>query len=234
MPRAGAAGGGPLPAADRSGLAAGRRSWPVLAGRAGRAAARCAGLGIDAALVVAFEAELLFGVLGAGLPGAGESLDRVDLGGAGGGLGVALAGGVGADVVVFGAGVGFGLPCAGGLGACVLAGLGGCGQRGVPLGEGGIALIAGLGDGGFGLLPDPGDPGICLITDGAGAGFGGVRAGAGTVSCLQRRPGIVRGLRASPRRRPGRPGRPRRPGPGPRRSRPGPDGGRRQRRPAPR
>ena len=43
------------------------------------------------------------------------------------------------------------------------------------------------------MLPDPGDPGICLITDGAGAGFGGVRVGAGTVSCLQRRPGIVAG-----------------------------------------
>ena len=143
--------------------------------------------------MVAFEAELLFGVLGAGLPGAGESLDRVDLGGAGGGLGVALAGGVGADVVVLGAGVGFGLPCPADLSAGVLAGLGGFGQRGVPPGAGGIPLIAGLGDGGFGLLPDPGDPVICLITDGAGAGFGGVRVGAGTVSCLQRRPGIVAG-----------------------------------------
>ena len=103
-------------------------------------------MGVETALVVAFEAELLFGVLGAGLPGARESLDRVDLGGARGGLGVAFAGGVGADVVVFGAGIGFGLPCAGGLGAGVVAGLGGCGQRGVPLGDGGIARIAGLGD----------------------------------------------------------------------------------------
>jgi hypothetical protein len=51
-------------------------------------------LGVEAALVVAFEAELLFGVLGAGLPGAGESLAGVDLGGAGCGLGVAFAGGV--------------------------------------------------------------------------------------------------------------------------------------------
>src|SRR5712671_777834 len=122
-----------LPAAGWSGLAGaggpGRLGWA-----GGGAAARCAGLGVEAALVVAFEAELLFSMLGADLPGAGESLDRVDLGGAGGGLGVAFAGGVGADVVVLGAGVGFGLPCAGGLGAGVVAGLGGCGQRGVPLG----------------------------------------------------------------------------------------------------
>ena len=180
-------------AAGWSGLAgAGGPGRPGWAG--GRAAARGAGLGIDAALVVAFEAELLFGVLGAGLPGAGESLDRVDLGGARCGLGVAFAGGVGVDVVVLGAGVGFGLPCPADLGAGVLAGLGGVGQRGVPPGTGGISFIAGLGDGGFGLRPDPGDTGICLITDGAGAGIGSVRVGAGTVSCFQRRPGIVAGL----------------------------------------
>ena len=43
------------------------------------------------------------------------------------------------------------------------------------------------------MLPDPGDLGICLIADGLRAGIGGVRTGAGTVSCLQRRPGIVAG-----------------------------------------
>jgi hypothetical protein len=117
----------------------------------------------------------------------------VDLGGAGGGLGVAFAGGVGADVVVFGVGVGFGLPGPGGLGAGVVAGLGGCGQRGVPLGEGGIARIAGLGDGGFGLLPGLGDLGVCMIADGLRAGTGSVRVGAGTVSCFQRGPGVIAG-----------------------------------------
>src|SRR6266496_6184790 len=54
------------------------------------------GLGREAALVVAFEVELVLGVLGAGAPGAGQGLDGVQLGGAGGGLGVAFAGGVGA------------------------------------------------------------------------------------------------------------------------------------------
>ena len=143
--------------------------------------------------MLTFEAELLLGVLGAGLPGAGEGLDRVDLGSACGGLGVALAGGVDADVVVLGAGVGFGLPCPAGLRAGVLAGLSGCGERGVPLAAGGVPVTAGLGDGGFGLLPDPGDLGICLIADGLRAGAGYVRAGAGTVGCLQRGPGIVAG-----------------------------------------
>ena len=138
-------------------------------------------------------AELLLGVLGAGLRGAGEGLDRVDLGSARGGLGVALAGGVGADVVVLGAGVGFGLPGPADLSAGVLAGLRGFGERGVPPGAGGVPVTAGLGDGGFGLLPDPGDPVVCLVADGLRAGFGGVRVGTGTVSCLQRRPGIVAG-----------------------------------------
>jgi hypothetical protein len=59
--------------------------------------------------VVAFEVELLLGVLGPGAPGVGQGLEGVQLGGAGGGLGVAFAGGVGADAVVLGAGVGFGL-----------------------------------------------------------------------------------------------------------------------------
>jgi hypothetical protein len=181
-----------LPAAGWSGLAGADGPSRAGAARRGRAAG-WQGRVVEAALVVAFEAELLFGVLGAGLPGAGEGLGRVDLGGARGGLGVTLAGGVGADVVVLGAGVGFGLPCPADLGAGVLAGLGGFGERGVPLSAGGVPVTAGLGDGGVGLLPDPGDPGICLITDGAGAGFGGVRVGAGTVSCLQRRPGIVAG-----------------------------------------
>ena len=86
----------------------------------------------EAALVLTFEVELLLGVLGAGVPGIGEGLDRVDLGGACGGLGVAFAGGVGADAVVFGAGVGFGLPGPADLRAGVVAGLGGVGERGVP------------------------------------------------------------------------------------------------------
>ena len=73
--------------------------------------------------MVAFEVELLLGVLGAGAPGVGQGLDGVQLGGAGGGLGVAFAGGVGADVVVFGAGVGFGLPGPADLGVGVVAGL---------------------------------------------------------------------------------------------------------------
>src|SRR5207247_800110 len=48
-------------------------------------------------------------------------------GGAGCGLGVTFAGGIGADVVVFGAGVGFGLPGPDGLGLGVVAGLAGGG-----------------------------------------------------------------------------------------------------------
>jgi hypothetical protein len=87
------------------------------------AAGNGAGLGREAALVVAFEVELLFGVLGAGAPRVGQGLEGVQLGGAGGGLGVAFAGGVGADVVVFGAGVGFGLPGPADLGVSVVPGL---------------------------------------------------------------------------------------------------------------
>jgi hypothetical protein len=73
--------------------------------------------------VVAFEVELLLGVLGAGAPGVGQRLDGVQLGGAGGGRRVAFAGGVGANVVVFGAGVGFGLPGPADLGVGVVPGL---------------------------------------------------------------------------------------------------------------
>ena len=47
--------------------------------------------------MVAFEVELLFGVLGADAPGVGQGLEGVQLGGAGGGLGVAFAGGVGTE-----------------------------------------------------------------------------------------------------------------------------------------
>jgi hypothetical protein len=100
--------------------------------------------------VVAFEVELLLGVLGAGAPGVGQGLDGVQLGGAGGGRRVAFAGGVGADVVVFGAGVGFGLPGPADLGAGVVAGLGGSGQRGIPGGVRRAGLGEGLGDGGVG------------------------------------------------------------------------------------
>ena len=73
--------------------------------------------------MVAFEVELLFGVLGAGPPGIGQGLGGVQPGGAGGGRRVAFAGGVGADVVVFGAGVGFGLPGPADLGVGVVPGL---------------------------------------------------------------------------------------------------------------
>src|SRR5579859_2634026 len=133
-----------------------------------------AGLPVEAALVVTFEAELLFGVLGAGAQGVGEGLDGVQLGGAGCGLGVTFAGGIGADVVVFGAGVGFGLPGAADLGLGVVAGLTGGGQRGVPLGTGGVSLLAGLSGGGVGLAADLGDAGLCLVADGLRAGVGGV------------------------------------------------------------
>src|SRR6266566_9302024 len=142
VPRAGGCWLRLLPAAGRSGLAgAGGPGRPGRAGAAGRGrAASCGGRGIEAALVVTFETELLLGVLGAGLPGAGEGLDRADLGSGRGGLGVALAGGVGADVVVLGAGVSFGLPGPADLSAGVLAGLGGFGERGVPPGAGGVPV----------------------------------------------------------------------------------------------
>jgi hypothetical protein len=145
-------------------------------------AAGGAGLPVEAALVVAFEAELVFGVLGAGAPGVGEGLDGVQLGGAGGGLGVAFAGGVGADVVVFGAGVGYGLPGPADLGLGVVAAL----ARGVPLGTGGVPLLAGLSDSGVGLAADLGDLGGCLVADGlraggGGAGGGGLQRGLGGV-----------------------------------------------------
>ena len=143
--------------------------------------------------MVAFEGQLLLGVLGAGLPGGGEGLDRVGLGGARGGLGVTLAGGIGADMVVLGAGVRFGLPCPADLGAGVLAGLGGFGERGVPLGACIVAFAAGLGDGGCGLLADRGDLVTCLVAGGLRAGIGGVGVGAGAVGCFHRGPGIVAG-----------------------------------------
>src|SRR5712691_2249112 len=130
---AGAAGGGPCPrrgsgpaaaAGPGGGPGCGRPGGGRGSGAGGRAAgATGRGLGREAALVVAFEVELLLGVLGAGAPGVGQSLDGVQLGGAGGGLGVAFAGGVGADVVVFGAGVGFGLPGPADLGVSVVPGL---------------------------------------------------------------------------------------------------------------
>ena len=56
--------------------------------------------------MVAFEVELLFGVLGAGARGVGEGLEGVQWAAGGGVCRVVLRGGVGADVVVFGAGVG--------------------------------------------------------------------------------------------------------------------------------
>ena len=98
--------------------------------------------------MVALEVELLFGMLGAGAPGVGQSLDGVQLGGAGGGLGVAFAGGVGTDVVVFGAGVGFGLPGQADLGVGVLADLGdldaGVVADGLRACVGGVCVGAGL------------------------------------------------------------------------------------------
>jgi hypothetical protein len=56
------------------------------------------GLGGQAALVVAFKVELLFGVLGAGTPGVGQRLEGVQLSGARGGRRVAFPGGVSADI----------------------------------------------------------------------------------------------------------------------------------------
>src|SRR6266568_2495729 len=120
----------PLPAAGlglagAGGGPGGLGRWPGDGRGCGRAVAGVAvggGLGGEAALAVAFEVELLLGVLAAGAPGVGGGLDGVQLGGAGGGLGVAFAGGVGADVVVFGAGVGFGLPGPADLGIGVVAG----------------------------------------------------------------------------------------------------------------
>jgi hypothetical protein len=73
--------GGPCPG-HGLGLAAGGGpggGWP--GGGCGPAVAVTAGggagLGGQAALVVAFEVELLFGVLGAGAPGAGQRLEGV-------------------------------------------------------------------------------------------------------------------------------------------------------------
>ena len=143
--------------------------------------------------MVAFEVKLLFGVLGAGAPGVGQGLEGVQLGGAGGGLGVAFAGGVGADVVVFGAGVGFGLPGPADLGAGVVACLVSGGQRSVPVRMRGAGAVAGRGDGCVGLPADLGDLGVCLVADGLRAGVGGVRVGAGGVGSFQRGLGVVPG-----------------------------------------
>src|SRR5713101_6043392 len=184
------AGDGPGAGPGCGGLGSGRGG-----GAGGCAAAGVAGggLGREAALVVAFEVELLFGVPGAGAPGVGQGLDGVQLGGAGGGLGVAFAGGVGADMVVFGAGVGFGLPGPAGLGVSVVAVLSCGGQRGVPGGVRGGGLVAGSGQGLAGVPADLGDLGVCLVADGLCAGLGGVRVGAGGVGGLQRGLGVVPG-----------------------------------------
>jgi hypothetical protein len=150
-------------------------------------------VGCQAALVVAFKVELLFGVLGAGTPGIGQGLEGVQLGGARGGRRVAFAGGVGADMVVFGARVGFGLPGPADLGAGVVTVLGGGGQRSVPVGAGGTGLGAGLVEGGAGFPADLGDLSVCLVADCLRAGVGGVRVGAGGVGGFQRGPGVVPG-----------------------------------------
>src|SRR6266849_4681619 len=120
-------------------------------GAGGCAAAGVAGggLGREAALVVAFEVELLFGVPGAGAPGVGQGLDGVQLGGAGGGLGVA-----------------FGLPGPADLGVSVVAVLSCGGQRGVPGGVRGGGLVAGSGQGLAGVPAVLGDLGVCLGADG--------------------------------------------------------------------
>jgi hypothetical protein len=185
-----AGGGGP------GGLGGG---WP---GGGGRAAAEVAvavaaggggGLGHEVALVVAFEAELVLGVLGTGAPGVGQGLGGGQLGGAGGGRRAAFAGGVGADVVVFGAGVCFGLPGPADLGVGVVACLVSGGQRGVPAGVRGTGLVAGLGQGRGGFPAGLGELGVCLVADGLGAGIGGVGVGAGGVGGLQRGLRIVPG-----------------------------------------
>src|SRR5215469_4316036 len=151
------------------------------------------GLGREAALVVAFEVELVLGVLSAGAPGSGEVLDGGELGGEGGCPGVAFAGGVSADVVVFGAGVGFGLPGPADLGVGVVAGPGGVSERGVAAGFRGAGRAAGGGDGGVGLLADFGDLGVGVSADGLGAGVGGLSVGAGLVGGFQRGLGVVPG-----------------------------------------
>ena len=143
--------------------------------------------------MVAFEAELLFGVLGAGTPGVGEGLDGVQLGGAGGGLGVAFAGGVSADVIVFGAGVGFGLPGPADLGVSEVTCLASGGQCGVPVGEGGAGGGAGISEGGTGFPADLGDLGVGMPGGGLRAGVGGVSVGAGSVGGLERGQGVVPG-----------------------------------------
>ena len=143
--------------------------------------------------MVALKVELLFGVLGAGTPGIGQGLEGVQLSGAGGGLGVAFAGGVGADMVIFGARVGFGLPGPADLGAGVVTVLGGGSQRSVPVGAGGTGLGAGSSEGGAGFPADLGDLSVCLVADGLRAGFGDVRVGAGGVGGFQRGMGVVPG-----------------------------------------
>jgi len=143
--------------------------------------------------VVAFEVELVFGMLGAGAPGVSEGLDGGQLRRAGGGVGVAFAGGVGADAVVFGARVGFGLPGPADLGVGVVPGLGSVGQRGVAAGFRGAGSGAGGGDGGVGLPADLGDLIVCLVAGGLRAGVSGVGVSAGLVGGLQRGLGVVPG-----------------------------------------
>ncbi|GEM_PF-6513867 len=143
--------------------------------------------------MVAFEVELVFGMLGAGAPGVSESLDGGQLRRAGGGVGVAFAGGVGADAVVFGARVGFGLAGPADLGVGVVPGLGSVGQRGVAAGFRGAGSGAGGGDGGVGLPADLGDLIVCLVAGGLRAGVSGVGVSAGLVGGLQRGLGVVPG-----------------------------------------
>src|SRR6266498_2731531 len=171
----------------------GRGGGRAVAAAVAVAAGGGAGLDREAALVVAFEAELVFGVLGAGAPGVGQGLGGGQLGGAGGGRRVAFAGGVGADVVVFGARVGFGLPGPADLGVGVVACLVSGGQRGIPVSMRGAGAVAGSGEGRAGFPADLGELGVCLAADGLGAGISGVGVGAGGVGGLQRGLGVVPG-----------------------------------------
>ena len=196
-----AGGGGPCP---RQGVSAGRRravlvalaaGWLVVgaAGRAVAGAAAGCGLGREAALVVTFEVELVFGVLGAGAPGVGQGLDESSWGAAcsrrpprrvrgrrrrGRGRFSARASASRRSP-----------------GPARSRGPGGRRSWAARLsrrpGQRGRRRAPGEGSGG--LLADLGDSGVCLVVDGLGAGISGIGVGAGGVGGLQGGLGVVPG-----------------------------------------